>query len=150
MFVLLMALWLVLSGSLELRNIIIGAVVAALLSAFCSRYIGSLRRPSLRRVLGYGEYFLFLLLEILRSCASVMGLIWSRREVAPKLVAFRAPLRSESDCVLLANSITLTPGTITVDLVDGEMLVHALDAPYAEGLDESGFVERLARLEEEE
>ena len=48
---------------------------------------------------------------------------------------------------MLANSITLTPGTITVDLKDGEYLVHCYDKSMGDGIDESGFVTLLRKLE---
>ena len=47
----------------------------------------------------------------------------------------------------LANSITLTPGTITVDLHDNHYLVHALDASLVEGLDDGVFVQPLVKME---
>ena len=48
---------------------------------------------------------------------------------------------------MLANSITLTPGTITADLEEGNYIVHSLDREYAVGIHESGFVEKLVELE---
>jgi len=50
--------------------------------------------------------------------------------------------------VALANSITLTPGTITVDLHDNHFLVHALDAAMVDGLDDGVFVQQLMKMEE--
>ena len=49
--------------------------------------------------------------------------------------------------MLLANSITLTPGTITVDVQDDLFLVHCLDATYAQGIEDSEMQRRIARLE---
>ena len=46
-----------------------------------------------------------------------------------------------------ANSITLTPGTITVSLSDDEYVVHCLDKELAQGIDSSVFVELLKRIE---
>ena len=50
--------------------------------------------------------------------------------------------------VMLANSITLTPGTITADLTEGRFWVHALTKEMAEGLEESYFVKLIAKMEE--
>ena len=148
LFVLLMLLWLGLSGSVQPGDVLTGAVISALLQLFSRRYLPRrTHRPSLRRILVLAEYVLYLVKEIVFSCLGVMRLVWFRREIEPRIVTFPAPLRREGSLVLLANSITLTPGTITVDLADGEMSVHALDAPYAEGLEESGFVRRLRKLE---
>jgi multicomponent Na+:H+ antiporter subunit E len=47
----------------------------------------------------------------------------------------------------LANSITLTPGTITIHLEDGKFGIHAIDAPLGEGIEDSGFVRKLKNIE---
>jgi len=52
--------------------------------------------------------------------------------------------------MLLANSITLTPGTITVSLDDDEYTIHCLDASLAEGLENSEFEKALMKLEMED
>ena len=48
---------------------------------------------------------------------------------------------------MLANSITLTPGTITIKLEGSELVVHALDVELVEGIDESVFVKMLRKME---
>ena len=59
-------------------------------------------------------------------------------------------LKSETAKVMLANSITLTPGTITVSLEDDTLLVHCLDKTLSEGMEDSEFVKMLEKLEGEE
>ena len=74
--------------------------------------------------------------------------IWTpKEEVEPQLVSFHTPLKTEMGRVALANSITLTPGTITVDVQDDLFLVHCLDATYAQGIEDSEMQRRIARLE---
>ena len=63
------------------------------------------------------------------------------------LVRFRTTLRTRVARVLLANSITLTPGTITVTLEGDELTVHCLDKTLAEGLSDGIFVRELEKLE---
>lgn len=65
----------------------------------------------------------------------------------PALVRFRTDLKTHTAQVLLANSITLTPGTITVEMKDGEYLIHCYDKTMGEGLDSSVFVSMLKKLE---
>ena len=57
-------------------------------------------------------------------------------------------LKKNRHLVALANSITLTPGTITVDLHDNHFTVHALDASLVDGLDDGVFVQQLMDMEE--
>ena len=74
----------------------------------------------------------------------------TRKEVVePVLVKIHTNLKSEVARVMLANSITLTPGTITVSLRGQELLVHCLDKSLAEGMENSEFVKLLEALEEE-
>jgi multicomponent Na+:H+ antiporter subunit E len=65
----------------------------------------------------------------------------------PQLVQFDVDLKKNRHLVALANSITLTPGTITVDLAENHLLVHALDASFVDGLDDGGFVQQLMDME---
>ena len=65
----------------------------------------------------------------------------------PVVIKFRSTLKSELARVILANSITLTPGTITVRLQYDELTVHCLDKTLADGIDDSIFVKLLERIE---
>ena len=69
------------------------------------------------------------------------------KEISPKLVWFRTPLRTDRHRAMLSDSITLTAGTITVRSKDGRLLVHALDTPLAEGIEDTTFQQRLEKLE---
>ena len=63
-------------------------------------------------------------------------------------LSFDAPLKSHLLQVILADSITLTPGTITVRLYEEKFEVHCLDESMAEGLNDSVFVKMLKKWEE--
>jgi hypothetical protein len=69
------------------------------------------------------------------------------KEPRPQLVQFDVDLKKNRHLVALANSITLTPGTITVDLHDNHFTVHALDASFVDGLDDGVFVQQLMDME---
>ena len=151
MFFLLFGFWLLLNGRWTGEIALTGAAVCGLIYIFAWKFMGYSPRVDwhllrrLPRAVGYG---LFLIREVALSVWQTIRFIWSPKvTVQPEIVSFHTNLKTNTAKVLLANSITLTPGTITVDLADGEMSVHALDAPYAEGLEESGFVRRLRKLE---
>ena len=77
-----------------------------------------------------------------------MKLLFSEKNaVEPILIRFRTSLQTKAARVLLANSITLTPGTITVSLEGDELVVHCLDKTLAEGLADGIFAKELERLE---
>ena len=153
MFVLLLLVWIVLNGSLNLQVIAAGVVISAV-SAWASYRL--LQLPPLG---GAGLidrfpravfYILFLAWEILRANFQVMKRILfpGKRKGAPKLLWFQSKLREPEHQMLLANSITLTPGTITVSLRNGRLCVYAMDQEFAAGLPECGFVQKLRRWEE--
>ena len=66
----------------------------------------------------------------------------------PVIVHVHTDLKSETARVILANSITLTPGTITVSLTGDQLLVHCLDRSLSEGMEDSVFVRLLQKMEE--
>ncbi|MFR6009525.1 MAG: Na+/H+ antiporter subunit E, partial [Christensenellales bacterium] len=69
--------------------------------------------------------------------------------IEPRLVYFKNPdIKSDVGKATLANSITMTPGTITCDIDDDVFIVHALDVSMSEGMDESTFVEQIKKMEE--
>ena len=149
MFIALLALWLVFGGA-SVTSLVLGLSVSALITLFASKFMGyssarmlaGLRKTG--RALGYG---LFLIKEIVMANIAVIKLIYSGKEPEPLMVRFNAGLDSDAARVLLANSITLTPGTITVELEGDELWVHALDRSMAEGLEKSAFAAKAKELE---
>ena len=80
---------------------------------------------------------------------TVCRMILTRKEIVePVIVHVHTNLKTETARVILANSITLTPGTITVSMTDDDLLVHCLDKSLAEGMEDSVFVRLLQKLEE--
>ena len=134
MFVLLLLVWIVLNGSLNLQVIAAGVVISAVLSWASYRLLQLPPMGGAGRIDRFSRavfYILYLAWEILRANLQVMGRILfpKRRKGAP-------------------NSITLTPGTITVSLKNGRLCVYAMDQEFAAGLSECGFVQKLRRWEE--
>lgn len=151
MFFLIFALFLLLSGSVTLKNVLIGAVLALLLTMFSALFLSYRARPLKKKpkyLLRFANYVRLLLTEIVRSNIAVLRILYSDEEPEPLLVRFKSPLKKQSTEVLVANSITLTPGTITVDLGGGEYLVHALDASLAENIEKCDFFRYARALEE--
>ena len=154
MFLVMMAFWLLLNGRVTAEILLTGAVICGLLYVFLWKFFGCSPRRDVaffRRVPGFAGYAAFLLGAIIRSAAATMRLIWSPGLVAqPRLVSFRSRLKTGTGRVLLANSITMTPGTITVNIRGDRYLVHCLDSDFAEGLEDSAMERRILRLEDGE
>lgn len=153
MFILLLVVWIVLNGSWNVQVLAAGVAVSGVLSW------GSYRILQLPPLGGVGHidrfpralfYLFYLAWQVLLANLQVMERILfpGRREGAPKLTWFRSGLKEPRHQMLLANSITLTPGTITVSLREGRLCVYAMDQSFARGLSDCGFVRRLRRWEE--
>lgn len=140
--ILLFGTWVVFSGKFDAMHLLMGvasSLAVAIFSGnllFCdtkknlpSRFQEAIRAPF---------YLLWLVWQILLANFHVLGLVLHPRmmdKINPRFVTFRAKkLNCEFARYVLANSITLTPGTVTVD-VDGDVfLVHALSDTTAEGV----------------
>ena len=150
MSILLFLLWLLLNGRVTLEIVVIGAGLTALLMAFMTRFLGwSVRRErELFRVAPlFALYLLNLLWETIKAAVTVLAVaLTPSLRPEPVLVEFRSGLPREYQNVILANSITLTPGTITVFQEGDRFLVHALRREYAEGLNRSSFVLLLRKF----
>ena len=138
MFLLYFALWIIFNGAITLEICLFGIGVAAVMFAFTCKFMDySIARE--RQVL---------VKEIIKANFAVIHMILSEKEEPePALVHFTADMQTRTGRALLANAITLTPGTITVTLQDADYVVHCLDESLAVGMDHSIFVELLEDLE---
>lgn len=152
MFLLFFLMWLLLAGHVTARVCLWGVLVSALLHWFCYKRLGYRWHLRLRGIkkLWYGAgYLAYLFWEMLKAGFTVMKMIYTKgRDMEPELVWFHSDLKSNSALALLANSITLTAGTITVEVEKGRFCVHALDRSLAQGIEDCAFQRRLERLEE--
>ena len=151
MLVFLFALWLVFNGKITPEIVVFGIVLSVAVYLFCWKFLEySPKRELLAlRLLPQGiGYFFVLVWEIVKAnCTAISLIVSPKYEVEPLLVTFRTELKTDLARTVLANSITLTPGTITVELTDEEFKVHCLDKEMAEGLADSVFVRLLAKME---
>ncbi len=153
MFFVYFALWVVLNGRWTTEIAVFGLVFAAIAYFFSCRFMGfSLKTDGrlMRRGWQAVRYGWLLLGEIVSANLTVMRMVLNLEfEPKPQLVRFHSGLKKERHNVVLANSITLTPGTITCQLEGDEFLVHALDESLVEGLDDGAMITRLKELEAE-
>lgn len=151
MFVLYFMLWVIFNGQITWEIGIFGVIIAALLYAFTCRFMDYSIQKELwiYRKLGKLLQFAFVLVrEVVKANLGTVHLILTQKEeIQPVLVRFHSDLKNPLTQTLLANAITLTPGTITVTLENGDYTVHCLDESLAEGMDGSIFVKLARELE---
>ncbi len=154
MFVLFFLIWVIFNGQLTAEIAAFGVVIAGVMYWFLCRFFDYSPRYDLfllRKAPLLLHYFFTLVVEILKANLTVFKMIYTAEyELEPAVVHFKTDLRSTFARVLLANSITLTPGTITVALTGNEYTVHCLDKELAEGISSSVFVKLLKKIEEDQ
>lgn len=152
MFILFFLIWVIFNGQFTAEIAAFGIVIAGVMYWFLCKFFNYSPRYDLfllRKAPLLLQYMLTLVVEILKANLAVFRLIYTAEyELEPAVVHFKTDLRSTFARVLLANSITLTPGTITVALTNNEFTVHCLDKELAEGISSSVFVKILERIEE--
>lgn len=151
MFIVLMALWLVFNGKFTLEIFLIGLVVCAGIYLFCVKFLDYSPKKEIkviRKTPLILKYAWVLLREIFIANFVVLKLLLSGKEIKPVLYTFRTNFKSNGSRVALSHSITLTPGTITVELVDDIYIVHCLDESLSEGMESSDFIKLLKLIEE--
>lgn len=151
MFIIFFLIWVIFNGQFTLEIAAFGVVVAGAVYWFICKFLDYKPGNDLvlcKRLVLLLHYVFVLLVEILKANGTVFKMIYSARyRLEPAVVHFKTDLRTPFARVLLANSITLTPGTITVSLKDDEYVVHCLDKELAQGIDSSVFVKLLERIE---
>lgn len=152
MFLLLFCVWVILNGRITMEICILGILVSAAVFAFLCRFLDySVKKELLlfRLFPLFVRYLWVLVEEIVKANVCVLKIILSPElQPEPAVVYFDTRLRSGIARVMLADSITLTPGTITVSVEGEQFCVHCLDLELAEGLENSVFVKLLEEMEE--
>ena len=152
MYLLLFFFWIILNGRLTVEIVMLGLIFAALVYAFVWKFMGLTweREKSFWKHFLWGiQYIAILLKEIAVANLVVLKIVLSpKKKVHPVIVSFDAPLKNHILQAILADSITLTPGTITVRLYEEKFEVHCMDESMAEGINDSIFVKMLRKWEE--
>ncbi len=151
----LLAVWLILSGIFEVKFILYGVITCVIITTLCfplffmkgihSDTTYFLIQVNLFRFL---IYFIWLMKEIVKSSVSVSWNVFRGTDsLNPQIIWFQTDYDNPAARALLANSITLTPGTVTVDISeDGTYSVHALTEEAKEGLLEGTMQRKVAAL----
>lgn len=156
MIILLFLLWIILNGRFSadagmIQVCVVGVAVSAFAYFFAHKALGYTLKSELhwwKKAPVLLAYFFILIKEIIIANIQMMKIVTSKKaEIHPVMIKVKIPLKTNVARVLLANSITLTPGTITAELEDDYFTIHCVDASFAEGIENSSFVKILERLE---
>ncbi len=144
--------WLLLSGHYDFFHTFVGALCSAGLALwykklfaynfFKDQFTGYRLRP----IFFYGQYVFWLLWQIVLSAVAVTKAVLNPERIDPQIIRFQVDLKTAAARVMLGNSITLTPGTITVLLEDQNYTIHGLMDESASGLIDGSFQTMVARI----
>ncbi len=146
----LFATWMVWSGHAEPFMVCLG-VASCLFTVYLTRRMGILDSESVPSQLGFrpfSRYAPWLLKEVLIANIKVARRIVSPSlRICPTMVMIPASQRSAIGRVIMANSVTLTPGTVSIDLQADTVSVHALTKEFAAEDASSEMNRRVCQLE---
>lgn len=148
---LLMLAWVLWSGYLQPLLLGLG-VFSSILVVYLVHRMGLTNFHLLegRFLLRLPRYFAWLAREVLRSSLEVTRIVLSPKlPISPTVAEFRTRCSLDLDRVILGNSITLTPGTLTIQIEDGHFVVHALTEAAARDILSGEMDRRVAALRED-
>lgn len=147
LFLILMGLWLLMSGHHSPLLISLGAVSSGFAAWMSHRLGGSdAEGLPLHLFLRLPFYLLWLFKEIIVSNIATGKLILTKGEKA-ELFYFPITQRSGAGIATHANSITLTPGTVTVDIDEHGFIIHALSPKFGDGIRSGILDQKVTALE---
>lgn len=151
MFILLLLIWFIFNGKITWELTVLGVILCACIYFFMCRFMDySVRKDIslMRKSISFLHYVGILIVEIVKSSMQVLHLVLTDRETAePVIISYRTRLKTGLGRAILANSITLTPGTITISLEGDKLIIHCLDRTMAEGFENLVFEELLEKME---
>lgn len=145
----LFGFWLILSGHYTPLLIVLGAVSSIAVAAFAMRLriVDSEGFP-VRLLPAMATYWVWLLGQIVKSAIGVARLVVDPRlPISPTWIRVTASQDSAPGIATYANSITLTPGTVSVDIAGRDLLVHAIERTGADDLAAGEMDGRITRAE---
>lgn len=153
-FLILYLLWIVLSGMFDVFHLSLG-FISCFIVTFMSRDLifrsEKISKNHLKHAIRFILYVPWLLYQILLSNIHVAYLVLHPKTIIdPALVSYKSKLKDDISKVVFANSITLTPGTITIDIVNDTFIIHCISKKVADDLFSGEMENRIAFIFEDE
>lgn len=141
----LVALWLLIAPQFELSSLLLGMFISLIIVVFTREKSETKISHLGRIILAHVKFYWVLLVEIFKANIDVAKIVLSKEmSIQPHYLNYQPNMKSAYAAVLLANAITLTPGTLSVHLDENGYVIHALTNSAAEGLVGSSL-ERVAK-----
>ena len=144
-FILFLSVWLALSGKYDVFHVSLG-IISSLIVAYTSRDLINNSNNICKNIkifIKFLFYIPWLIYQIILSNFMITRIVLSKnviKNLNPRIFTYETVLTSDLAKMFLANSITLTPGTITISVVDNKLTIHALK--------EEGSIEGVKAIED--
>ena len=152
-FLILFGIWLIFSGQFDVFHLTLGLLSSLFITLISSDFFFEDRSKTLgnriKEAFRIPGYLLWLLYQILLSNIHVLKLAFSARpteKIDPSIVRIKTKLKTDFGRFILANSITLTPGTITIDVQDDELLIHSITEHTASGVKDDAMERKISKV----
>ena len=127
LFIFLLAVWVILTNTFKIDELLPGFLISVTLASILNKNYQKLGLPafSVKRIVYFILFLLVLLKEIVKANFDVAyRVLHPKMPIKPGIVIIKTELKQDIAKMLLANSITLTPGTFTLDIKGDELLIH--------------------------
>jgi len=124
-FILIFLVWIGLTNSLDYQELLIGFIVSAIVVYF---FTGDEKVNLMKEVKKYIQFTPLFIVNLIKANIELAKIILNPKlPIDPTIVKLELAFDNDMDKLLLANAITLTPGTITLDIKDDDIYIHILD-----------------------
>lgn len=147
LFTTLSCFWLVLSGVFTAFYVVAGMVCSLLVVGFYRLIYKDKTCGVIFTVLKTMRYLMWLVKEILASSLDISLKMWQLEpQILPQIITIKTNLKKNIAFTIFANSITLTPGSVTIDTDGREVKVHCLTKEYADELQSGKMLEKIMKI----
>jgi len=133
-WILLTLVWIGFTGTLDLQELGVGVVIAGILSLMAIRIFTccDLTLLAPKKLFYLGKFIVIFLIALVKSNFDMAGRVLSPSlPINPGVVKFKSKLKSNFSKMVLANAITLTPGTLSIDVIGDTFYIHWIDVKSA-------------------
>ncbi len=152
-FLILFGTWMVFSGLFDAFHLTLGIISCLIVTLISSSFFFENREAGigqrLQQILRIPGYLIWLLYQIALSNLHILKLALTPGDlkgVDPSLVRVKTKLKTDFGKYALANSITLTPGTITIELDDDELLIHSISEQTKSGVLDNTMEKKVSKV----
>ncbi len=151
---LLFLFWMVLSPKFGVQAILLGAILSTLVVIYSKDILFSdteMPLYQMKHLLNMLHFVGVLVVEIFKANIDVARIVLNpKMPIQPHFIKVPMMLQNDINKVIFGNSVTLTPGTLTVDILEDGFIIHALTTEAAEAMEESFIEEWIKKQEDSE